>query len=170
MAVAHSIAADLTEAVIDGLAALFADDDDFNGTTAPEQKTVVSYGFSFGSRVAEHVYLGSMNADTPPVAIRTGRNFRKEDGTFNLTVLVRLPGADAPTAIRRLFAIGHEVEDYIGARKSGEGLGVTGLQTLTVASWAADYAGIDSGTGALLTYSIAWTARLDDSVTDSVTP
>lgn len=165
MAVAHSVAADLTEAVVDGLRTLLAADDDFNGTTAPEQRTVVSYGFQFGNKAAEQVYLGSMNADTPPAGIKAGRNFRNESGTFNLSVLVRLPGKDASATIQRLFAIGHQIEDYIGAKKSGEGLGVTGLQTLLIASWAADYAGIDSGTGAVLTYSVAWTARLDDSVT-----
>jgi hypothetical protein len=165
MAVAHSIAADLTEAVIDGLATHFAGESDFNGTTAPEQRTVVSYGFNFGSKAAEQVYLGRINADTPPAGLRTGRNFRNESGDFDLTVMVRLPGKDASEAVRRMFAIGHEIEDWIGERKSGEGMGVAGLQTLLVASWAADYAGIDSGTGALLTYSVAWTARLDDSVT-----
>jgi hypothetical protein len=165
MAVAHSIAADLTEAVIDGLAALFAGLADFNGTTSPHEKTVVSYGFDFGSNAAEQVYLGRMSGDTPPAGLRSGRNFRNEAGSFDLTVMVRLPGKDASEAMQRAFAIGHQVEDWIGERKSGEGLDVTGLQTLLVSSWAADYAGIDSGTGALLTYSVAWTARLDDSVT-----
>lgn len=165
MAVAHSIAAALTTAVINGLATHFAGMSNFNGINPAEQKTVVSYGFNFGSRAAEQVYLGRIAADTPPAGLRAGRNFRNESGTFDLTVLVRLPGKDASDAIARLFAIGHEIEDWIGERKSGEGLGVTGLQTLLVDSWAADYAGIDSGTGALLTYSVAWTARLDDTVT-----
>lgn len=165
MATAHSIAADLTEAVIDGLTTHFAGDTKFNGITTPERKTVVSYGFNFGSRAAEQVYLGKISADTPPAGLRAGRNFRNESGIFDLTVLVRLPGKDASEAVQRLFAIGHEIEDWIGERKSGENLNVTGLQTLLVSSWAADYAGIDSGTGAVLTYSVAWTARLDDSVT-----
>lgn len=165
MPTAHSIAADLTSAVIGGMAATLADDDDFNGTTSPEQKTVVSYGFNFGSKAAELVYLGQMSATTPPAGLRAGRNFRDEAGTFDITVLVRLPGKDATATIDRMFAIGHEIEDYIGAKKSGEGLSVAGLQTLLIASWAADYAGIDSGTGAVLTYSVAWTARLDDTVT-----
>ena len=165
MATAHSIAADLTAAVIDGLSDHLAGLSDFNGTTASEEKTVVSYGFDFASKAAELVYLGRINADTPPAGLRAGRNFRNESGTFDLSVLVRLPGKDASVAVQRVFAIGHEIEDWIGERKSGEDLGVTGLQTLLVDSWAADYAGIDSGTGALLTYSVAWTARLDDSVT-----
>lgn len=165
MATAHSIAADLTAAVIDGLTTHFAGLNDFNGTTAPEQRTSVTYGFNFGSKSAEQVYLGRINADTPPAGLRAGRNFRNESGTFDLTILIRLPGKDASDAIARLFAVGHEVEDWIGERKSGEGLDVAGLQTLLISSWAADYAGIDSGTGAVLTYSVAWTARLDDSVT-----
>lgn len=165
MAAAHSIAADLTEAVITGLTTLFAGLADFNGTTAREQRTAVSYGFDFASKAAEQVYLGRMSGDTPPAGLRAGRNFRNESGTFDLTVMVRLPGKNASQAMQRAFEIGHEVEDWIGERKSGENLDVTGLQTLLVSSWAADYAGIDSGTGALLTYSVAWTARLDDSVT-----
>lgn len=162
MAVAHSVAADLTVAVIGGLTTMLAGKDDFNGTTAPEQRTVVSYGFRFGSKAAEQVYLGRMSADTPPVALRPGRNFRDETGTFDISVLVKLPGLDASRTIQRLFAIGNEIEDWLSLRKSGENLSVAGLQTLLVESWAADYAGINSGTGALITYTVKWTARLAD--------
>lgn len=164
MALACSVAPDLLDAVVNGLTTMFAGKADFNGTTAAEQRTVVSWGFQFGNKAAEQVYLGTSQADTPPAAIRPGRNFRDEKGSFNLSILVRLPGQDASTTYRRLFAIGREIEDWIGARKSGEGLGVAGLQTLLIASWAADYAGIDSGTGALLTYTVEWTARLADAV------
>lgn len=161
MTVAYTVALDLRKAVISGLRTHFAGLADFNGSTSAEDKTVVSYGFTFGSNATEQVYLGRQQADTPPAGMRSTRNIREESGTFDLNVQVRKPGASVEEAEERLFAIGAEIEDWLSLRKSGEGLGVTGLKWLLVTSWASDYAGIDSGSGALLTYTLSWNARLE---------
>jgi hypothetical protein len=161
MAVAQTVAPQVRKAVIDGVRTHLGALDDFNGTTSPEQNVEVSYGFTFGSNRAEKVYLGRTLGTTPPAALRTGRNVRQEAGQFELTVLVKLAGMGAEATEARLFAIGAEIEDWASLHKSGEDLGVTGLQTLVVGSWTSDYAGIEGGTGALLTYTIRWTARLE---------
>ena len=161
MAVAQTVAPKLRKAVIDGFKAHLGALDDFNGTTSKEQNVEVSYGYTFSSKRAEKVYLGRTFGNTPPAALRTGRNVRQEAAQFELRILVKLSGAGAEAAESRLFAIGAEFEDWMSLHKSGEGLGVTGLQTLVVASWASDYAGIEGGTAALLTYTNKWTARLE---------
>lgn len=161
MATAQTVAPKLRKAVIDGFKTHLAGLPGFNGTTSRERNVEVSYGYTFASERAEKVYLGRQLGTTPPAALRTGRNVRQEAGQFDLTVLVRISGAGAEAAEARAFAIGAEWEDWASLRKSGEGLGVTGLQTLVVASWASDYAGITGGTGVLLTYTNRWTARLE---------
>lgn len=148
------------KAVIDGLATHLGSLAAFNGTTAPERNVEVSYGYKFGSPATEQVYTGRSRADTPPAALRSGRNHRNENGVFDLTIAVKYIGGDAYDADLRAAAIGGACEDWLAARKSNE-LGVTGLLSLLVESWDADYAGLDGGTGSLLTYKVRWTARLE---------
>lgn len=147
------------KAVIDGLAAHLGSLADFNGSTAAERDVTVTYGYPFGSPTTEQVYTARSRADTPPAALRAGRNHRNENGVFDLTVMVRYVGGDAYDADLRAAAIGGACEDWLAARKSNE-LGVDGLQSLVVESWASDYAGIDGGTASLTTYQVRWTARL----------
>lgn len=161
MAVAHTVAPAVRKAVIDGIKAHLRALPDFNGTTAKERNVEVSYGFTFSSKRAEKVYLGRTLGATPPAALRTGRNVRDETGSFDLHHLVRLEGEGAESAEARAYAIAAESEDWISLHKSGEGLGITGLQWLLVASWTSDYAGIDRGTGVIVTLSIQWKARLE---------
>lgn len=161
MGVAHTIAPAVRKAVINGIKDHLAGLSDFNGTTSKERNTEVSYGYTFSSTRAEKVYLGRTLGTTPPAALKTGRNIRDETGTFDLHVLVRLSGEGAEAAEDRAHAIGAEIEDWISLRKNGEGLNITGLQWLLVTSWSSNYAGIERGTGVLLTYSVQWKARLE---------
>lgn len=158
---AQTIAPQVRKAVIDGIKTHLAALDDFNGTTAKEQNVEVSYGFTFSSKRAEKVYLGRTLGTTPPAALRVGRNIRDESASFDLHHLVRLEGIGAEGAEARAYAIAAQSEDWISLHKSGEGLAIPGLQWLLVASWRSDYAGIDRGTGAIVTLSVQWKARLE---------
>jgi hypothetical protein len=159
MAPVSTIGPTVRKAVTDGLTTHLAGLADFNGSTATERDVEVSYGYPFGSAATEKVYTGRSRAVTPPAALRSGRNHRNENGVFDLTVAVQYIGGDPYDADLRAAAIGGACEDWLAARKSNE-LGVDGLISLVVESWEADYAGLDGGTGSLLTYKVRWTARL----------
>ncbi len=158
--VTASIGVAVRKAVTDGLATALATDSDFNGTIAAEQQTVVAFGFDFSNLHREHVFTARSRAETPPAGMRSGRNTRNESGTFDLTVMVRSVGGDAYDAELRAEAIGNAVEDWFADRKSNE-LGVTGLLSMVLVSWEADYAKTDNGAAALRTYEVRWTARLE---------
>lgn len=155
-----SIGVAVRRAVIDGLAEHLGDLSAYNGGNVAEQSTNVSYGYDFSGTHREQVYLGKSRADTPPAALRSGRNTRNESGTFDLNVMVRIVGGDAFDAESRAESIGGAVEDWLADRKSNE-LGVPGLLSLVVESWEADYQATDTATAAIRTYSIRWTARLN---------
>lgn len=156
---AGSVGVAVRKAVVDGLRTHLAGLADFNGSSAPERKTAVSYAYDFGAADAERVFTGRSRSDTPPAAMKAGRNFRNEDGVFDLVVLVTYVGGSAEQADERAFAIGAEVETWLADRKSNE-LGVTGLNTLLVQSWESTNLGNDRGYMTELTYRVGWTARL----------
>lgn len=158
--VTASIGVTVRKAVTDGLATHFAALSDFNGNTAAEQETVVGFGYDFSNLHREHVFTGRSRADTPPAAMRSGRNTRNETGHFDLTVMVRTVSGNAYDAELRAEAIGAEVEDWFADRKSNE-VDVTGLLTLVLESWTADYAQVDNGAAALRVYDVRWTSRLE---------
>lgn len=155
-----SIGVPVRKAVTDGLTTHFAADSDFNGTTAAEKQTVVSFAYDFSNLHREHVYTGRSRGDTPAAGMRSGRNTRNETGTFDLNVMVRAIAGNAYDAELRAAAIGAEIEDWFADRKSNE-LDVDGLGSLVLESWEADYAKVDNGTAAIRTYTIRWTARLE---------
>lgn len=158
--VTASIGVAVRKAVTDGLATHFAALSDFNGNTVAEQKTEVAFGYDFSNLHREHVFTARSRGDTPPAGMRSGRNTRNETGHFDLTVMVRTQGGNAYDAELRAEAIGGELEDWFADRKNNE-LGVTGLLSLVVESWTADYAKTDNGAAALRTYDIRWTSRLE---------
>jgi len=156
---AGSIVTDVKQAIVTGLTTAFAALADFNGTTAPERKVAVAYGYDAATQAAERVFTGRSRADTPPAALRSGRNYRDEAGFFDLIVLVAYVGGNASQAEDRSLAIGQVVEEWIADRKSNE-LGVTGLQTLRIDGWDLTPLFNDRGHMAELTYRLRWTARL----------
>jgi hypothetical protein len=158
--VTASIGVAVRKAVTDGVAEHLAAQSGFNGNAAAERKTVVRFGYDFANQHREHVFTGRSRAETPPAALRSGRNTRNETGRFDLTVMVRSVGGDPYDAELRDEAIGAELEDWLADRKNNE-LEVAGLLSLVVESWEADYAQTDNGAAALRTYVIRWTSRLE---------
>jgi len=146
-------------AITDGLATFFAGLADFNGTTRPEWKVEVSYAYKFGSHAAERVFFGRATGETPPAAMRAGRNFRDETGRGDLVVLVSRIGGDGRDADTRAIAIGEQVETWIADRKNNE-LNVTGLQNLVIDGWELVNLANDKGHMTEITYKVRWTARL----------
>lgn len=158
----YSIGVPVRKAVMDAFAGHLAQDSAFNGVAAAERETSVSFAYQFGRQdLTEQVYTGRSRADTPPAAMRSGRNARQETGTFDVNVMVRFVGGDGYDAELRAEQIGGAFESWVADRKNGEGLDVDGLQTLVVLSWQGDYAQIDGGSAALRTYQVRWTARLE---------
>lgn len=156
---AGSLAAPVKRAVIDGLAETFAGLPGFN---AAEDEVVVTYGYQFGSKPRQCVFTGRARAETPPGALRAGRNKREERGRFDLNVLVQAIGGDLDAADDRLDEIGVVIEEWVADRKSGEGMGLSadGLVGIKAVSWDSDYFPVDSGVAAIRTYSIEWVANL----------
>lgn len=146
-------------AITDGLATYFGTLADYNGTTKPEWKVEVAYAYRFGSKAAERVFFGRATGDTPPAAMKAGRNFRDEVGRADLVVLVSRIGGDARDADNRATAIGAEVETWIADRKNNE-LGVTGLQNVVLDGWELVNLANDKGHMTEITYKVRWTARL----------
>lgn len=128
------------------------------GFNTAENEVLVEYAYTFGAQAAQRVYTGRAQADTPPAAIRSGRNVRHETGTFEVNVSVQLLDATPEQADLRVDEIGTQLEEWLADRKSDQ-LGI-GLTSLYVESWIGDYFGIDSGAGALRTYTVRWNARL----------
>lgn len=159
--VTASIGVAVRKAVTDGLETHLGSLSDFNGTAAAERETVVSFGYLFGRQeITEQVYTGKSSAETPAAGMRSGRHTRNETGTFELNVMVRFIGGDGYEAEQRAEQIGGAIEDWLADRKNNE-LDVDGLNSLTVTGWRADYAQVDGGAGAVRTYTVRWTARLE---------
>lgn len=157
MPTAVSVAPEVRSAVISGLATHLAATAGFN---SGESKVEVRYGYSSAWKAAEKVYLGRARAETPPAALKSGRNFRNERGTFELIVYIHKPGTDPEEAETRAFAVAAECEDWISLRKNNE-LGVTNLQWLIVSGWESDLGPDGSSSGAIVRLTVAWSARLD---------
>lgn len=160
MAATRSIGVAVRKAVTDGLAEHLAGLSDFNGAGAPEREVVVTFAYAFGSQHTEQVYTGRSRADTPPAGMRSGRQTRKEDATFDLVVMVRFVGGDGYDAELRAEEIGGEIESWFADRKNNE-LDVDGLINIGITSWVQDYAQIDGGTAALRSYAVTYHARLE---------
>lgn len=156
---AGSVVVAVKQAIVTGLTTHYGAAAAFNGTTAPERKVAVAYGYNMGTHDTERVFTGRSRAEQPPAAMRSGRNYRDEAGTFDLIVIVEYVGGDPEDAEERALAIGAEAETWLADRKSNE-LGVTGLQTLRVDGWDLVHMGNDRGHLAELTYRVRWTARL----------
>lgn len=156
---AGSIGVAVRTAVINDLSTYLAAQAAFNGTTNPERKVEVTYGYTFNGHASEQVYTGRSRADHTPAAMKAGRNFRNEAGQFEVNILVRYVGGNASDADTRAFAILAEIEQRIADRKSNE-YGVTGLIHIEADGWEADYMGVDQGVGSLVTLRVNWSARL----------
>jgi hypothetical protein len=154
-----TVARQLKRALVDGLSDLFAALPDHNGMTRSEWRTEVTYGWPFGNAPAEVVYFGRARADTPPAAMRAGRNYRDESGELEIVVVCAAVGGSAEDADDRAHAHREAIETWIADRKNNE-LGVRGLQSLITTGWESTPAGNDNGHVTGLTVTVRWTARL----------
>ena len=154
-----SIVVTLKAAVVTGLTTHFAGLANFNGTTAAERRVEVAYGYDAKSHAAERVFTGRSRFDTPSAIMKPGRNFRNEDGTFDLIALVGYVGGSAQDAETRALAIGAEIETWIADRKNNE-LGITGLIGVSIDGGELVHLMNDRGHMAELTYRVTWRARL----------
>lgn len=157
---AGSVRAALRRAIVTGFGDYLANLADFNGNTRPEWKPLVSYGYDFGLDNAERVYPTRVRADTPPAAMRSGRNFRKESGVLDVVILVKAVGGNYEDADDRAEAIGQQLEEWIADRKQGEGLAISGLIAMVADGWEQVFAGNTQGAMSEVTYKVRWTARL----------
>lgn len=139
-------------AVTNGLKALAV-------TGQPLDGVLVSYAWKVNAQDRERIFTNRARGETPPAALRSGRNFRAETGRFDLVVRVESVGGSPEDADTRALALGLVVEEYLADRKSN-GLGVSGLQTLVVEGWDLLNAMSDNGSLTELTYHVRYTARL----------
>lgn len=153
-----SLLVDVRSAIIAGLAA------DATVLAAVNDAThEVKFAFQWkqDESVREWVFTGDARFTHTSAAMKAGRNFRNEAGRFNLIVLVAGVDLSQEEASTRCLAIASACADWIGDHKNGEGLGVDGLQTLTIdGDGALDEFYADTGHIATVDLPIKFTARL----------
>lgn len=150
---AGSIIVAVRSALATGLAAAIA----ANGTMADAE---ASFQWKADWQRREKIWTRNARFVQAPAAMRAGRNFRSEIGSFEIAILVEGVGRTAEWSAQRAINIGTVVEQYIADRKSNE-LAVSGLQTLTVSGdGSLTEMFNDRGTLAELSYPIRYTARL----------
>ncbi len=145
---AGSIIAAVRKAVADGLA---------NEPGLAEVS--VSYGLRHDARDRWQVFTDMGRAQTPPAALRAGRNHRNEQAEFRIVVLVIEPGGNAEDADARALECGEVVEEFLADRKSNE-LGVPGLNWIRAESWDLDGGWQDTAWVSQLVYTVRYDARL----------
>lgn len=151
------------KAVIDGLGASGVSGvvDAVNALTTPASDVRFAFQWKEDPSVREWVYTGSSRFTHAPAAMRSGRNYRDETGRFSLVVLVAGVDMSQEEASTRCMAIATPCEEWIADRKNGEGLGVSGLLTLTVdGDGFLDEMYGDTGHLAIVDIPIKYTARL----------
>lgn len=152
---ARSVILEVRRALVTGITQALADSDtDFSGVSV----TYAWEGAKDDSR-REQVFTNNARATHDPAALKAGRNFRNEDMTFDVVVLVIGVGLPPDETDARALDIGEVVEEFIADRKSNE-LGVTGLNWIRVADFASQNLTHPDGSISELTYSVTYSARL----------
>lgn len=133
------------KAVIDAVAALPA----FSAVEC-------AVSWNAASEAAERVYTRDSVFDQKPASLRAGRTFRDEAGTF--VVVVRVEGIDKAQAAtsQRAIDLGVLIEEWVADNRSLAG--VNSLRAEGRGQLVEAYN--DLGTLALLSYTIAYSARL----------
>jgi hypothetical protein len=111
------------------------------------------------AQVREQVFTTRAQFTHEPASMKSGRTFRKEDGEFDLVILVTGVGEDATWSATRAVELGTVAEEWIADHRST--LGVAGVNWLIVKGEGAlteMYA--DRSTLAELTYHVTYEARL----------
>lgn len=153
-----SLAVPVRKACTDALATYF---EGLPGFNSGDDLVTVTYAYSFGpDRARQWVYTGRSSAETPPAYMKSGANHKKERGEFELVVRIEVPGGDGYASDLRLDEVATYVEEWFDARKQGDGLAVSGLQSLKLTRWVGDYAGVEGGSVSIRAYTVEWTAHL----------
>lgn len=108
------------------------------------------------SEAAERLYTRRATFDQKPASLRAGRTFRDEQGRFEVVIRVEGIGKDQATTSARAVALGTALEEWVADNRI-----VSGVQDLR-AEGRGELAELfnDLGTLALLSYTIAYRARL----------
>lgn len=138
------------KAVIDGLAALPA---------LADVRCAYAYEFGEEAQVRERIFTDRARAQTPPAAIRSGRNHRDETTDFDLVLLVEGVGMSAYETDERTAVLQTAVEEWLADRKSNE-LGMTGLNWIRAERWESTNLGNDRGSLTEWRLTIRYNARL----------
>lgn len=119
----------------------------------------VIYAWKFDQELPrERIFTGRARATHTPASLKAGRTFRNERMTFDLIVRVEKVDGTAEEADTRALVIGAVVEEYVADNKTG--LGVSGLNWITVSGMELNNLSNDRGNLTELTYSITYDARL----------
>lgn len=107
----------------------------------------------------EQVFTTAAKFNHQPAAMRGSRNFRNEQGEFELVVLVTGVDQDMTTTATRAVELGTAIEEWVADHKSD--IGVDGLNWILVSGDG----GLlelydDRSTKAILSYSVTYEARL----------
>jgi hypothetical protein len=120
----------------------------------------IRYAWRLDESVREWVFTSEATFTHDSAAMRSGRNFRDEVGKFNLVVLVAGVDSSQEETSERALVIATACEEWIADRKNNE-LGISGLQTLTVAGdGRLEEMYADAGHLAIVELPIKYTARL----------
>lgn len=147
---AGSLVVAVKQALIDALQGMTGDAEDLEGVA-------VRYAYRSDTSERERIWTGRARATHTPSSLKSGRMFRDEDMTFDLTIVVEKVGGTAEDAEDRAIEIGTVVEEYIADNKT---LGVAGVKWVRVASAELTPLMNDRGAMAELVYSITYQARL----------
>lgn len=122
----------------------------------------VSYAWEFGdaSQVRERIFTNRARANTPPAALKAGRNHRDETATFELVVWVEGVGLSSYETDARAGELAQVVEEWLADNKAGTALAITGLNWLRAESWECHNLGNDQGSLTELSLSVTYNARL----------
>ena len=121
----------------------------------------VDMTWSAKAQVREQVFTTEARFTHDSASMRAGRNFRNEDGRFNLVILVLGVDQEATWSAERAGELGVAAEEWIADNKRGEALDIEGLNWIVVeGDGSLVEAYLDRGTAAELTYSIVYQARL----------
>lgn len=67
----------------------------------------------------EFAYTRDSTFEHEPTALKAGRNFRRETGTFEFVIWVQVPAEDPEAAADRALELGLVFEEYVADNKTG---------------------------------------------------
>lgn len=118
----------------------------------------VSYGWPGEAAQKELIFCGRVRSEHGTAALRTGRRFRNESGSFLVVVHVKTAGGTPEEAEERALELGTAVEECVADNKTLGG--VPGLNSAVIEDMEMTNGITDTGAVAVLEYSLRYQARL----------